>query len=139
MSAKTTKSSMQVAEALGMIAADRVRTGEGAQQPEAPSRTTQSVEQDIETVRRLFGEHPEDLILTMRGAADTFAWLHELFRTIEREAGDVRVDRSRLERLAGMGAYLSFDYEQVVGNEYDRLWDHLEVAGVVPHGNGGES
>ena len=89
--------------------------------------------QAVETVKELFGAHPEDLISPIKSASDALIWLEEIFSTIQKEALNER-NGYRIRNLAQAGAYLASDMGNHVGCLHENYFERLKVAGVVPPG-----
>lgn len=85
---------------------------------------------NVEAFRRLFGEHPEDVISTIKSASDAMSWLEQLFKTIEREALDEH-NGYRIKHLAEMGAYIACDMGNYADSEHEKLLYTLKASGAV--------
>lgn len=84
----------------------------------------------VETVKALFGDHPEDVISPIKSAADALDWLKEIFQTIAVDAFDPNA-HYRIERLAKAGAHLAVDIGEYAGRSHEDYLDRLIAAGVV--------
>jgi hypothetical protein len=85
---------------------------------------------EIEAVRRLFGQHPEDVLGPTQRAAEAFGWLEEILLTISKEALNER-NGIRIRRLAEAGAYLAVDMGTLVERELDDMSEKLRKAGAI--------
>jgi hypothetical protein len=85
----------------------------------------------VEIVKEMFGDHPEDVISSIKCAADTLGWLEEIFITIKNEA---LVERNgyRIKQLAEAGAYLALDVSNYAGYQHETYTKRLQAAGVAP-------
>lgn len=96
-------------------------------------KTTKSVERDIETVSRLLGEHPEDLLFLLTASSERFGWLGEIFqaiRRLEEEQGFQSFNNHRICRLASLGGYLADDFDQLTDSNRESMRECLAAAGV---------
>jgi hypothetical protein len=87
----------------------------------------------VENAKELFGEHPEDVISSINGAAEALGWLEEIFATIKNEADDAR-NRGRIKKLAAAGEYLAFDYANFTACKHEEYRDRLKAAGLIDSG-----
>lgn len=85
----------------------------------------------IEAAKKLFGEHPEDVISHIRTAADALGWLEEIFITIARESMSQN-NGVRLRKLAELGAYLAFDMANLTDCRHEEMLGRLIEAGAAP-------
>ncbi|MHB1359467.1 MAG: hypothetical protein ACYCWC_07780 [Rhodocyclaceae bacterium] len=91
-----------------------------------PTSTT-----SVDACRRLFGEHPEDVIAPINCAADALAWLEEILKTISRDTL-VAGNGYRIKLLADAGAYLALEIGNFAGCQHETMIKRLYDAGVVP-------
>lgn len=84
----------------------------------------------VEIVKKLFGDHPEDVISPIKSASDALGWLEELFKTIEKEALEER-NGYRIKELAAMGAYLALDVGNYSSHMHETYIYRLQAAEVI--------
>jgi hypothetical protein len=65
--------------------------------------------------------NPQDVLNTIKAAADALGWVAEIFSSIEKELqtpGEAWSD-GRIKRLAEMGRYIASDFENIAGSQHD--------------------
>lgn len=87
-------------------------------------------EQTAEACRLAFGAYPDDVLLPLRSATETFGWLEAIMQAIARAAEDGRPGYS-IKALADAGAYLAMDFANVTDCEHGRFRDALIAAGAL--------
>lgn len=92
------------------------------------SKTTPTA--DIEFCKRLFDNHPEDVIAPLGYAGEALGWLEELFRTIAAEALKER-NGYRIKHLAELGAHVACDSGGFAGSQHETLKEALIAAGIT--------
>jgi hypothetical protein len=85
---------------------------------------------NMEACRSLFGQYPEDVISTIKCAAEALSWLEEILRTISSDVLDAR-NRGRIKRLADAGVHLGFDVGEYAETQHEDMTDHLRAAGAL--------
>lgn len=91
---------------------------------------TQTKNPSIETIRRLFGESPEDVISPINCASDALLQLVEIFNTIRDEALNER-NGYRIKYLAAAGSYIAHDMSNYTDCVYESMINRLREAGIV--------
>ncbi|MBS1185277.1 MAG: hypothetical protein H6R09_878 [Proteobacteria bacterium] len=84
----------------------------------------------LATLKDAFGEYPDDVLLQMRIAVDTFDQLDALFPSIKAALECADRPRDQAIRLASVGAYLASDVADLVGYARDIYRDCLLSNGI---------
>jgi hypothetical protein len=83
-------------------------------------------------ITECFGAMPDDVIVHIKGASDTHAWLAALFRAIENEAEKPDPSSNHIKTLAELGSYVSEDFCNIYGCAHEDFTEKLELSGVIP-------
>ena len=79
------------------------------------------------------GEHPVDIVDGELTASESFAWLEEIFKTIEQEcfkSADAKRSLSRIAKLAGIGELVSADRNGYFGARHIQMYEAVGAAGL---------
>ena len=85
----------------------------------------------IASIKEAFGEHPEDVLASVKTAAEGFGWLNEILISIKREVEGGNAS-PRIVKLAAAGAYLAADLENYFGTQHESMLHKLQEVGILP-------
>ena len=94
------------------------------------SKPTTAATSLLSTLTDAFGEHPDDVLLEMRIAADTLEEIEALFAAIKGALEKTEHRDSYAARLASLGAYLAADRSSLIHCAREKFRDCLLSHGI---------
>lgn len=90
------------------------------------------VAQDLaQTIWSAMGDHPADILSSIKISNKALSWVGELSKTIAQEAAGTKPSMARIQLLAGMASYLSDDYEELGLAVAENLSASMVRSGVI--------
>ncbi len=88
---------------------------------------------DVKIATKVFGEHPGDVVATIKTTVDALKWIEEVFVSLEKELNEPGTGciSFRAKRLVGMGKYIAIDFVDFADHRLEQYEKSLLKSGAI--------